>query len=699
MSISKSVLSRLQFWGFESESVPKTRSDRISVPNILLRYRRSILAVLTTIAGVGVSAIAALEVYHWEEKMQHAQLQEQLDQIATNIQKDVNSSLEVVRTVGTLYSTSEDVKEEKLQSFVQSFLYRYSSLKAIAWVPRVANEERFLYENLGKTPNHPFFQIQEKTQGGEIIKAESSSKYFPIFHLIPHWGNQDILGLDLASIPAYQIPLQKSVERGELITTSPEFSAQEKQSSFLVIFPVFNNSPQKYTKSDPLEEENLKGFNIGVFLVAPLIRTAVQEAKLNLINVYIEDAMVSDSQNFIAFYHGENQQIIVDPNRAKSLSLGEKADCPDGSGCSRILNIGDRRWLLQFFLTPEYRQTQQHWRGLITLICGLILTSVVLLYVLSLLSYTENIEEVVTEKTVKSQQLEQTLEELKKTQTHLIQTEKMSSLGLLVAGVAHEINNPVNFIYGNLHHANQYLKDLLYLISLYQKHYPQPHPDIPEYMENIDFLFVKEDLPKLISSMRMGAQRILEIVLSLRNFSRLDESDMKLVNIHEGIDSTLLILQNRLKPKFNYPPIEIIKKYGNLPFVECYPGQLNQVFLNILINAIDAIDCDNQQREKKKIPLHSSQITIKTEQSHPDRVMIRISDNGMGITETIKQRLFDPFFTTKPVGKGTGLGLSISYQIIVDQHKGSLRCESSPGKGTEFIIEIPLRLQEFIWEI
>ncbi len=699
MSISKSVLSRLQFLGFESESVPKTRSDRISVPNILFRYRRSILVVLTTIAGVGVSAIASLEVYHWEEKMQHTQLQEQLDQMAINIQKDVNSSLEVVRAVGTLYSTSEDVKEEKLQSFVQSFLYRYSSLKAIAWVPRVAKEERLFYENLGKTPNHPFFQIKEKTQGAEIVKAEKSSTYFPIFHLIPNWGNQDILGLDLASIPPYQLPLQKSVERGELITTTPEFSTKEKESSFLVIFPVFHDFQQNLTKLTPLEQENLKGFNVGVLLVSPIIRSAIQEAKLNLINVYIQDAMVSDSQNFIAFYHGENKQIIVDPNSAKSWQLGEKIDCPDGSGCSRILNIGDRRWLLQFFLTPEYIKSQQHWRASITLICGLSLTGLVLFYVLSLLSYTENIEEVVTERTVKSEQLEQTLEELKKTQTHLIQTEKMSSLGLLVAGVAHEINNPVNFIYGNLHHANQYLKDLLYLISLYQKHYPQPHPDIPEYMENIDFLFVKEDLPKLISSMRMGAQRILEIVISLRNFSRLDESDMKLVNIHEGIDSTLLILQNRLKPKFNYPQIEIIKEYGNLPLVECYPGQLNQVFLNILINAIDAIDYDNQQREKKKIPIRSSQITIKTEQSHPDRVMIRISDNGMGITETIKQRLFDPFFTTKPVGKGTGLGLSISYQIIVDQHKGSLRCESSPGKGTEFFIEIPLRLQEFIWEI
>ncbi|NER25837.1 MAG: EAL domain-containing protein [Symploca sp. SIO1C2] len=282
-----------------------------------------------------------------------------------------------------------------------------------------------------------------------------------------------------------------------------------------------------------------------------------------------------------------------------------------------------------------------------------------------------------------AQQMQQALQELQQTQTQLIQTEKMSSLGLLVAGVAHEINNPVNFISGNIKYAQEYTENLLNIVHLYQQHYPQPVAEIAKLSEAIELDFVQEDLPRLMASMAMGSNRIKLIVQSLRNFSRLDEAQMKAVNLHEGIDSTLLILQNRIKAKAEQSGIKIIKEYGDLPLVECYPGQLNQVFLNVICNAIDVLENYHTAPEP-------GQITIRTEATPKNFVTVCIQDNGPGIKEEVKKRLFDPFFTTKPVGKGTGLGLSISYQIVVEKHQGKLDCISSPGNGTEFQIAIPV---------
>ncbi len=288
-----------------------------------------------------------------------------------------------------------------------------------------------------------------------------------------------------------------------------------------------------------------------------------------------------------------------------------------------------------------------------------------------------------TETLRQNEELKQALYKLKQTQSQLIHAEKMSSLGQLVAGVAHEINNPVNFIHGNLNYVNDYIQDLLSFIQLYQQHYPNPTAEIAEQAEEIDLAFLEEDLPKLLTSMQVGTERIREIVLNLRNFSRLDEAELKVVDIHEGINSTLLILQHRLNLDSDSPSIEILKNYGDLPKIECYAGHLNQVFMNILTNGIDAL-LEAKDKEKK-------QIRIRTEARDSDWVVVAIADNGPGMSQEVQQHIFDPFFTTKSVGKGTGLGLSISYQIVVEKHGGQLKCISAPGEGAQFLIKIPVQ--------
>ncbi|NEQ45520.1 MAG: PAS domain-containing protein [Leptolyngbya sp. SIOISBB] len=296
-----------------------------------------------------------------------------------------------------------------------------------------------------------------------------------------------------------------------------------------------------------------------------------------------------------------------------------------------------------------------------------------------------------TENAVRARQqsadLKATLAELQRTQSQLVQTEKMSSLGQLVAGVAHEINNPVSFIDGNILHAAEYAEDLLKLMAHYRQTYPAPPASLQKVIEEIDLDFLVEDFPKLLESMRIGAERIKKIVASLRTFSRMDEAELKAVNLHDGLDSTIMILQHRLKAHGDRPLISLERYYDDLPLVECYAGKLNQVFMNLLSNALDALDeqlAADQQSEPPKLEIATALLT-----SH--EVLITITDNGPGIPTEQRQRIFEPFYTTKPIGKGTGIGLSISYQIVTEQHRGTLSCESKTGQGTTFYITIPVQ--------
>ncbi|MDJ1179026.1 response regulator [Roseofilum sp. BLCC_M91] len=305
-------------------------------------------------------------------------------------------------------------------------------------------------------------------------------------------------------------------------------------------------------------------------------------------------------------------------------------------------------------------------------------------------SLTEDLEERVEERTA---QLKDSLSQLQQAQIQLIQSEKMSSLGELVAGVAHEINNPVGFIAGNISMAMEYTEDIFEHLKLYQKQFTDPGDAIAEHAEDIELDYLMEDLPNMLSSMESGIERIRNISLSLRNFSRSDSNTCTDLDIHEGLESTLMILRHRLKANDQRPEIKINKHYGELPIVHCYAGPLNQVFMNLLANAIDALDEQNENDHKRYDDLreHPNEITLTTRAMSGGKVEIKIADNGPGIPEDKIKDIFSPFVTTKPVGKGTGLGLSISHSIVVEKHQGFLGCNSELGKGTEFVIQVPVK--------
>lgn len=291
----------------------------------------------------------------------------------------------------------------------------------------------------------------------------------------------------------------------------------------------------------------------------------------------------------------------------------------------------------------------------------------------------------------RSRDLETALSDLKILQLKLIESEKMSALGVLVAGIAHEINNPINFIYGNLTFAYEYMQDLLRLFQLYQQHYPQPVAEIQQMIKDMELDFLTQDLENLFQSMEIGAARISEIIQSLRIFSRLGEATLKTINLHESIDSTLVILNHRLEPIADNPNgIQLIRDYGEIPPINCYASQLNQVFINLLGNAIDALEEANQNRTPTERAANPNTIRIQTYRSTDNNIVISISDNGLGIPDEIQPKIFDPFFTTKPVGKGTGLGLSVSYQVVTELHGGKLNYYSTLGQGTEFVVSLPL---------
>ncbi|MEH2352440.1 trifunctional serine/threonine-protein kinase/ATP-binding protein/sensor histidine kinase [Nostoc sp.] len=410
--------------------------------------------------------------------------------------------------------------------------------------------------------------------------------------------------------------------------------------------------------------------------------------------VVLQSFPVEDSQDIplkliYKVLHNRQTTMLIDASADPTLANDPYIirQQPKSILCSPILHQGKLMGILYLennLVTGAFTSDRLEVLNFLTTQAAISLENALLYHKLEDYSHTleQKVEKRTQEITEKATQLESTLEKLYSTQSQLIQSEKMSGLGQLVAGIAHEINNPINFIYGNLQPASEYVASLIELNNLYQELYPQPLPEIAEKIADIELEFISNDLQKLLLSMRVGADRIRKIVLSLRNFSRLDESEIKSVDIHSGIDSTLLILQHRLQSNSKHPEIAVIQKYGQLPLVNCYASALNQVFMNIINNAIDALEESDINRQPT--------IIIQTEFREAKKVVIRIADNGIGMSESVQNKIFNPFFTTKSIGSGTGLGLSTSYSIVVEKHGGNLSCISAPGEGTEFIIEIPL---------
>jgi signal transduction histidine kinase len=661
--------------------------------------RRSRFAPVWLTLGIGASltAIVSTSLWYRQRENQKDNLYQQLDSLQTTLQQSIHTNLESLQTIAALHAASEDISRQEFAAFVQGFFDRHPSILGFNWSRQVLDTERQTFEQAIQAEGLTNFQITQRNAEGESIRAETRSEYFPITYVEPQQAQQKALGFDLGSEPTRRSAIEQARDSGTMSTTGRITIVTTGQTGFLTLHPIYQRNMPVTTVEQ--RRAHFLGVATGVFQIADIIKPALAGLKLEHLEIYIYDRPTQAENDFLAFYDEDSQQIVTDPQQEPGVDIQNRAFCRSATACSRVLMVGDREWTLLVLPNSRYIGLHTYGAAIATLLAGWLLTILLATYIYSAIRHTARVEQLVQERTMQADQLREMLQELQTTQSQLIQTEKMSSLGQLVAGVAHEINNPVNFIHGNLNHIHSYMNDLVKLVHLYQQHYPTPVPAITVHTEAIDLEFLIADLPRLLDSMKLGTDRICQIVLSLRNFSRADQAEVKPVDIHEGLDSTLLILQSRLKAQADRPAITIIKDYADLPLVECFAGQLNQVFMNLLSNAIDALESrkiaplENKSADTLENKSQNDLYTIKISTAHKesDRLTICIADTGMGMSESVRTQLFNPFFTTKPIGKGTGLGLSISYQIVVEKHQGTLRCRSELGKGTEFWIEIPVR--------
>lgn len=644
---------------------------------------------LSLILGVGLSVAAAAMVWKSEIASTKARFDRQKENLAVTLQQKIEDYEQKTESMGAFYDASDNVTRADFKQFAQHGLDRYPGIMGIAWGKLVLGNQRSAYEQAMQAEGFANFRITERNEQGELITASERDRYLPITYGEPLQVYNSLLGYDFSSRPQLLAAVEKARDTGAMVATE-RFVLLSKVPGFILIGPVYLRDRPKDTLSD--RRSSFVGIVYTVYELAEMISDSIEGLNLNHLDFYLSDKSAESDNRFLIFYDSQTGELVDNGEPPKLSVTGKGFLCRDLTNCTYSIKVANHSWSLVILPRSEFAGTR--WHTLATLAIGLLLTSVLVVYLgMSIGRRVEiersnlALERSQSELSAKATELEQALEQLQRTQSQLVQTEKMSSLGQLVAGVAHEINNPVSFIYGNINHVEQYSQDLLNLLKLYNEQYPHPTVAIQDLVEEIDMDFLMADLPKTLSSMKLGAERIQKIVLSLRNFSRMDEAQMKSVDIHEGIESTLMILQSRLKKTDGEPGIILIKEYGNLPPVECYPGHLNQVLMHILSNAIDALE----MRSPSAVRVFSSTITIRTLLLEKDsHVAIRIADNGPGMTEEVIDRMFNPFFTTKPVGKGTGLGLAISYQIVVEKHGGELKCSSEPGRGTEFSIEIPI---------
>ncbi|AFY81986.1 CHASE domain-containing protein [Oscillatoria acuminata] len=659
--------------------------DFEQVKNTLWGIRPYLPVGLTLLVGLSLSAIAATGVYEWERRSAQDNLMRRRDSVTLTLQSDIDEYLQVTRSLGALYDISGQVTEENFQRFSQSFLENYPGIFGMAWIERVPRSQRRAFEQRMRAQGKENFQIRDRAPDGTLVPAGDRPEYFPILYGQPasrYTGA--MLGLDPGYDPRVRAEITLGKHEGRISLTERFLLGDGKTYGVAMFRPVYRGGDRPTGIGD--RRHTFKGMTYTVYSLSNLLERSLGGLTLNNLDFYLLDRAAEPDHQVLIFYDSQTQQFIADSRLTSPAPLSPKSLCYNNPTlCTQTLQIANRQWTLVLRPTSTFQGFMAD--TIATLTIGLLLTGIITIYLGLSIRRTRD--------------LEAAMQQLQTTQGQLIQAEKMSSIGQLVAGVAHEINNPVSFIYGNVNHADEYVKDLLFLLALYQQHYPEPVAEIQEESEALDVEFIIEDLPKTIKSMSVGAERIQNIVLSLRNFSRTDEAEIKPVDIHQGLNSTLMILQHRLKATAGHQAIQVVKKYGELPLVECYPGQLNQVFMNLLANAIDALeDTLTQPLSKDYIPTLNlctevlqkspAETPIEGTSVNPKSVVIWIEDNGNGIPPEILPNIFNPFFTTKPIGKGTGLGLSISYQIIVEKHLGKLNCFSTRGKGTEFRIEIPV---------
>jgi two-component system, NtrC family, sensor kinase len=640
---------------------------------------------LTLTTGISLSVGVAALVWNWENQRVRSEFQQQASRLSSILQQSINSNLEFLHSIYDFYNASTEVTRQDFQEFVRPALVRHPALHSVNWIDRVPAAKKATYERKIRAEGFPNFQIYERDADNKPVAVTVRSEYFPITYREALETDTRSLGFDIASNPERSAALKKSIATRKMAASGRIKLIVSDRPGLQAFLPLSS-------KRDP---DNLRGVIAGLFQIRKMVDLSLKSMNLNNIDFYLYDNSAPENKRFLISYDSRTKQLIDTAKFATTepvIPTGKL--CRDRTVCTRLFQVADREWKLSIVPTPAYTSWVIHQGSLGILTIGLLATGSLAIYLLMFLENTAKIEQQVRDRTFqlkeRTAELENALHELQQAQFQLIQTEKMSSLGQLVAGIAHEINNPINFIYGNLKYVGDYTENLLSLVEIHQQEYPKLTAEIQAKLEEIEWEFIKEDLPKILKSMKVGADRIREIVLSLRNFSRLDEAEMKSVNLHEGIDSTLMLLQNRLKPKANCGGIRVIKEYGNLPLVECWVGQLNQVFMNILINALDALESQLEIVASRKNIEFSPAIWIRTEIFNSSWAKVRIADNGIGMNEEIIKHLFEPFFTTKPVGKGTGLGLSVAYKII-EKHQGAIECKSAVGKGTEFSIAIPVR--------
>ena len=526
------------------------------VKNALLRIGPYLPVGVTLLVGLSLSAIAATGVYEWERRSAQDNLARRRESVILTLQSDIDEYLQVTRSLGALYGISGQVTEENFQRFSQSFFENYPGIFGMAWLERVPKSQRRAFEQRMQAQGKENFQIRDRAPDGTLIPAGDRAEYFPILHGQPaSLYTPEILGFDPSYDPRVKAAIIRGKHTAEISLTERFVLADGKTSSGVAIFrPVYQGGDRPLGMRDRLN--SFMGMTYTVYSLSNFLERSLAGLTLNNLDFYLLDLAAEPDNQVLIFYDPQTQGFIADTDLEPPPPFSPESLCyRDPSLCTQTLQVANRQWTL--VLRPT--STVQGFMAdtIVTLAIGLLLTGIIAIYLGLSIRRTMD--------------LERAMQQLQTTQGQLIQAEKMSSIGQLVAGVAHEINNPVSFIYGNVNHADEYVKDLLLLLTLYQQHYPEPVAEIQEEAEAMDVEFIIEDLPKTIKSMTVGAERIQNIVLSLRNFSRTDEAEIKAVDIHQGLNSTLMILQHRLKATAGHQAIEVVKKYAELPLVECYP--------------------------------------------------------------------------------------------------------------------------------